>query len=360
MHGQPIAAGLMVLATAYGWPVHRRAARRDGDHLLAARLQVTRVRSFAEIGIASRGDCRVDDARRSRPARARARATRRPMTTGETLYLTSGAVLQRLTLGYRRSPPTCTGFARFSISAAPGSGCSCPVRRRHWRPRCGTVPPAVSAARSHDDARSALQHRLPLRRHLPGRAVSRRCRAARSGDCAAREGSARLDPISGNTCTTSGSCTTGGTTTTRPRRSGSSGPARCRGRPGGCDRWRRRRSRRAATARRRADVGGRFASRATVDWSARDARARAGPAARARRARPAAAAVADRMPQADGAAAADVAVTLVRAGVLPGVPIDPGGTPYSDRRRRPVDAVARVSRCSRCRRSRSGRSPAPS
>ena len=38
------------------------------------------------------------------------------------------------------------------------------------------VSAAVSAPRHHDDARSALQHRLPLRRDLPGRAVSARRR----------------------------------------------------------------------------------------------------------------------------------------------------------------------------------------
>ena len=47
---------------------------------------------------------------------------------------------------------------------------------------------ALPAARPDDVARSALQHRLPVRRHLPRRAAARRARPARPGHRAAREG----------------------------------------------------------------------------------------------------------------------------------------------------------------------------
>ena len=50
-----------------------------------------------------------------------------------------------------------------------------------------------------------------------------------------------LDPINGSTCRTSGSCTTGGGTTTRPPRSGSRRPARRPAHPGSSGRWRRTR-----------------------------------------------------------------------------------------------------------------------
>ena len=52
----------------------------------------------------------------------------------------------------------------------------------------------------------------------------------------------RADPRSGSTRRTPASSTTGGCRTTRPRRRGSIAPRASRVRPGGCARWRRRRS----------------------------------------------------------------------------------------------------------------------
>ena len=74
---------------------------------------------------------------------------------------------------------------------------------------------ALSAARSDDDARSVLQHRLPLRRHLPRRAVSGRPGPARPGGRAAAKGDRRAADRSGSTCRTSASSTTGTCATTR-------------------------------------------------------------------------------------------------------------------------------------------------
>ncbi len=50
------------------------------------------------------------------------------------------------------------------------------------------VRAALAAARSHDHARSVLQHRLPVRRDLPERGATRRARPSRPGGRAAREG----------------------------------------------------------------------------------------------------------------------------------------------------------------------------
>ena len=102
------------------------------------------------------------------------------------------------------------------------------------------VRPPVSAARHHDDARSAVQHRVPVRRHLPVRVVSAWARPARSGGRAPGEGSRARCQTSGSTGRTSGSCTTGTSTTIRRRPRRSSAARRLPARPGGCSRSRRR------------------------------------------------------------------------------------------------------------------------
>ena len=87
--------------------------------------------------------------------------------------------------------PICTGFAPFSTTAAIGLQ---PGRVEH-----GTDA-AVPAARPHDVARSAVQHRVPVRGDLPGRGLPGRRGAARSGHRAPREGRARPCRTSGSTC----------------------------------------------------------------------------------------------------------------------------------------------------------------
>ena len=93
-------------------------------------------------------------------------------------------------------------------------------------------------------------------------------------------------------------------TITAPRPSGSTRPARCRARRGGCGRWPPRRWPRVATGSRRADVGN---DRQSADnrMAAKRRRAAAAPVARARRDRRAAASV--DLPRAAGAAAGGLA-----------------------------------------------------
>ena len=98
--------------------------------------------------------------------------------------------------------------------------------------------PAVSAPRPHDVARSVFHDRLPLRRDFPQRAVSRRTRAARSGDRAAREGDRGAAARSGSPTTTSRSSITGTCATPRPRPTGFSAPPSSPTRRTGCSRWR--------------------------------------------------------------------------------------------------------------------------
>ena len=113
-----------------------------------------------------------------------------------------------------------------------------PALRRHQavgRSR-QAVRPSVSAARHHDEPRPAVQHRLPVRRHLPGRGLPGRAGPSRSGGCAAREGIQGPAGSSGSTCRTSVSSTTGGFRTSRRRRTGSRRRARCLARHGSCAR----------------------------------------------------------------------------------------------------------------------------
>ena len=91
--------------------------------------------------------------------------------------------------------------------------------------------PAVSAARSGDVARSALQGRVPLRRDLPGRGVSGRAGPARSGRRSCCRSGIEHDPSAGNTARTSASSITGGCAITSRPPSGSRTPADIPGAP---------------------------------------------------------------------------------------------------------------------------------
>ena len=116
-----------------------------------------------------------------------------PVERGHRSTSRPAAPLRRLTLGVStRWPPTSTGSARSSTTAAPSCAWPATAAGRRCRGRTPSdYDAAVSAARSDDLARSALQHRLPVRRDLSGRAATRRARPARPGDRAARKGIAR-------------------------------------------------------------------------------------------------------------------------------------------------------------------------
>ena len=90
------------------------------------------------------------------------------------------------------------------------------LRRRAPEAAAGApLRPAVSAARSGDDARSAVYRRVSVRRDLSGRAAPRRGGAARPGDRAPEERASRSTRTSGTTTTTSDSSITGTSTTIR-------------------------------------------------------------------------------------------------------------------------------------------------
>ena len=92
------------------------------------------------------------------------------------------------------------------------------LRRRPPRSRPtarGSYELLLSAARPDDDARSVLQHRVPVRRDLPERSAARRAGPARPGDRAAREGhrgAARQVAVHARhrRSSTTGTCTTTG------------------------------------------------------------------------------------------------------------------------------------------------------
>ena len=131
----------------------------------------------------------------------------------------------------RARSPTSTGFARFSTTAARG------VADRTAQ----ELRPAVSAARHHDDARSAASTsrtgsaRSSWPSRYPGGAGP-----PGPGDRAAREGDPGATRRAGSTCRTSGSSTTGGCSDYQHGRGvvpeGGRRPGRARG---GCGRWRR-------------------------------------------------------------------------------------------------------------------------
>ena len=96
------------------------------------------------------------------------------------------------------------------------------------------VRPALSAARSDDVARSALQHRVSVRRDLPGRAVSGGRRPARPGDRAAAEGASSAARQVGVRAGHRLRLLLVAARLRAGRASGSSAPARCPARRTGC------------------------------------------------------------------------------------------------------------------------------
>ena len=192
----------------------------DHPSSVAAVLALVAVLMAGAARVAGGARAAVPDARAGRrdalpAARADAAPARRSRTT--------------------RSPPTSTGSARSSTTAARSACWHRAAGRRRHPPvavdRRAAVRSAVPAARHHDDARSAVQHRVPVRRDLPGRS---RIPAGPAGPTSpsrcSRKGSAS-GRTSGSTCRTSGSSTTGGSTTTRRRPRGSSARADVPGAP---------------------------------------------------------------------------------------------------------------------------------
>ena len=235
VHGQPVPPATGADDRVRG-ALHRDAARRRRRSSSRGGTSNRWPRdSLARIG-RDRRRCRRA-ARRRGPAAGRARAAlsaarRRARTS---LYVTSGT---------RRPPP------RRRVQRAGRRRLLDPrdsVLRRHQAAagrrarRAGAAADAGRVRRTttsccircstHDHARSALQHRLPVRRGVPRRAVSRRRRAARIWRSRCSKRDCATGPISGSTCRTSGSSTTGTTTTTAPRPSGSDRPSEVPGAP---------------------------------------------------------------------------------------------------------------------------------
>ena len=139
---------------------------------------------------------------------------------------------ERLALGFDTSPPTSTGSARVSTTAAAQRL----ARRRRTQRNFDLLYPLLDLSTSLDPLFN-VAYRFgaiflaephpggPGRPDLAIALLEERHRARRRG----------------STCRTSASCITGGGTTTRRPPSGSSEPASIPGAPCGCGRWRRRR-----------------------------------------------------------------------------------------------------------------------
>ena len=323
-------------------------------HLLAAGFQVSDRAILRRRPSASpRSSPRCSPA----PCRCRRRASariRRSDADEESLYLAFGrhaaALDRRLHRAGRRRvlDPRDSVLRRHQAAARPRQ------RQRPAPPPLIAALPddyraAVSAARHHDDARSAVQHRVSLRRGVPGRSAIPRGAGRPDLAIALLEKGLRARPDKWEYMQDIGFVHYW----YRPRLparppTGSSRPARCPARRGGCGRWRRRRSRRAATGGRRARCGRRFVQSAEIDWLRQDAERRLLAAARARRDRRAAAASSTTYSRRDRPAAAHWPA-LVRARVAARRARSiPTGTPY-ELTRRPRAAVASRRRSGRCR-----------
>ena len=204
-------------------------------------------------------------ARRSRPGGARSRlaALRTRDDRCCTLQSRSAAEAARRSASTRCSP-TSTGFARFSHY-----GGRRPVGRRARDYEL--LHPLLDL---DDHARSAFQHRLPVRRDLPVRGVSRRARPARSGDRLLERGIAANPNAVGVSCTTSASSTTGALHDYQAAADWFERASRAAGRArSGCRRWRPPRWRRAATGSRRGMLWQQIIDDRDSDWLRRNARA---------------------------------------------------------------------------------------
>ena len=236
-----------------------------------------------------------------------------------------------------RSPPTSTGSARSSITAA--SVCRAPRR--------AAVRAALPAARPHDVARSVLHHRVPVRRDLPERAVSRRRGPSGSGDRAAAQGHRRAADQVAVLPRHRRSSTTGTCATTRRRRRGSGARPAQPGAPNWLAAARRvdARSRRT-TAPRRATSGSRSSNRTRSGCGARRAGARPARRPRSHRRDP----CGDPPKSAPRRGEIRIRGTPWRDAVsLPGVPLDPTVRRSSSIRRPGAITVSRELRSSsRC------------
>ena len=187
VHGQPVPWSFVALSTGYGL-VYIAHARADGDvHLLPPGLQVggsprmpPPARSTVVFGVAIAALMGASVALQV----ARDRATPVREETARYLYLRSGSAIKDLTVAYQTLAADVYWIR--AIQHYGGDRLSAGGR--------GALRAAVSAARHHDHARPALHHRLPVRRHLPGRAAARRAGPSRPGHRAPAEGHAGPTP----------------------------------------------------------------------------------------------------------------------------------------------------------------------
>ena len=209
---------------------------------------------------------------------------------------------------------------------------------------------AVSAAHVRDDAGSAVQGGLPLRRDLPDRGVSDRAGPAGSRDRAARDAASPPDPNAWEYMHDIGFVYYWWLHDYQGRGSGSTAPASCRARPPGWRRWR------PTTL---AEGGDRQSSRFLWRQLHGDQRRRTGFARNARAApraarcdghdRPAEPAVADASWRASGRPPQTLA-ELVAGERLRGVPLDPTGDAVRPRcHDRAASTCRRSPRSGRCR-----------
>ena len=181
------------------------------------------------------------------------------------LYVRSGAALKRLALDFDALAADVYWIRAIQHYGGDRLG------RRRPAPKYELLYPLLD---HHDVARSVLHHRLPVRRDLPERGVSRRPGRPDQAIALLRKGHRRAAGRSGSTTTTSRSSITGtcAICTAAAEWFRSARPI-SRTRPTGCAPLAARCSPRAATARRRGSCGSRSCSRRRRGCGARRARA---------------------------------------------------------------------------------------
>ena len=265
------------------------------------------------------------------------RERRYPSGTDEShaLYITSGAVVRRLSLAYAplaadlywiRSLQYYGGTKR-RLASEPAVRClhrpSSPIRRSSIR--C-CIRSSISPRRSIrgstwriGSGRSSWRSRfqtVPVVPIWPSRSSKR---------------GYATGPTSGSTCRTSASCTTGSARTTVRRRRGSTRPAACPARPGGSSRWRRRRCAQGGDRRSSRQMWTAIRESAEVDWLQQDAERRLLQLRALDEIDGLEVRVSDFLKQIGQRTPTWQA--LVGGRVVPGVMADPSGTPYELTRR---------------------------
>ena len=331
VHGVHVPAGYMAMTGAYAAAVHRDAADARRADLLAPGLQVamTSRSSSAVVGAVTLAGVLLTAAVQLQAARERAYPAAE--VSEDSLTLRSATAVRRMTGAYNalfadvywiraiqyyggtKQQLDAVG-ARQSIVAEPP-----PIARG------GCLSDVVSAARHHDDARSAVQHRVPVRVASSWPSRTRAGPTARIWRLRCWKRGCGSALTNGSTFRTSGSCTTGFATTTAPPPGGSRRPADVPGAPW----WLR-----SLAATTLAQGGDRQSSRAMwtailqtteSDWVRKDAQRRL--------------VQLQALDMVDGlqraldeysrrTGARPDWRTLVAAGVLRGIPVDPTGTPF--------------------------------